>query len=178
MEEIWKDVTGYEGKYQVSNKGRVRSLFYHNTTRPNILELDTSDKRGYERATLSKEGKARRYLVYRLEWEAFNGPIPHGMQINHKDENPRNNNLDNLEIVDAAGNLNYGNHNKKVSQSLMNHPSFSKPVAQYSLDGVLVAVYPSMSQACRDNGFKNVSNINNCIKGKYKQAYGYKWRRE
>lgn len=176
LQEIWKDIPGYEGIYQISNKGNILALNYHLSNKPSLLKQDTSDKRGYRRITLSKNSGTKRYCVHRLEWETFYGPIPKGMQINHKDENPANNLLYNLELVNAAGNINYGHHNKKVSQALKNHPVFSRPVSQYTLDGELIATYPSISQACRDNGFKSCGNINSCLKGKYKHAYGFKWK--
>ena len=92
MTEIWKDIDGYEGLYQVSNLGRVKSL-HHNKEK--ILKGSYANK-GYHLISLSKEGTQKRYLVHRLVATAFI-PNPYKLEcVNHKDENPRNNNVNNL----------------------------------------------------------------------------------
>lgn len=98
MEEIWKDIKDYEGLYQVSNLGRVKSLNYLRTEKEQILKTNKVC-RGYYQVVLWKDKKPKRYSVHRLVAEAFlpnpfNYPI-----INHKDENPSNNCSQNLEWV-------------------------------------------------------------------------------
>ena len=118
MEEIWKDVmvdkeekNKYRGLYQVSNLGRVKSL------RNNII-LSPKVVNRYKQVGLSKDNKVTHYKIHRLVLLAFNyeGYFLNA-QVNHKDENPSNNRLDNLEWCDAKYNSNFGNHNKNISNS-------------------------------------------------------------
>lgn len=174
MEE-WKDIKGFEGLYQISNLGNVKSLNYHMTGKEQILKQEHSDARGYKRITLSKDGKTIRVLVHRLVWESFNGDIPEGYQINHLDENPCNNNLENLNLVTPQENLNYGKHNQNISLSLINNKVLSRVVKQYDLDGNFIKEWPSLSEIKRQLNY-SVGNIFKCCQGKYKQAYKYIWR--
>lgn len=102
MKEIWKDIEGYEGMYQVSNLGRVRSLKYRDKKNIHILKGGT-DKRGYKLIGLYfKERKT--YKVHRLVAEAFI-PNPNNLpQVNHIDGNPSNNIITNLEWCDSTYN--------------------------------------------------------------------------
>lgn len=104
--EIWMPVLGYEGLYEASNMGRIRSLNYHREGR--VVVLSVSHSRKYDRIGLSKNGVVKHYSVHRLVWEAFNGPIPEGMQVNHIDENKRNNSLDNLNLMTPSENHRWG----------------------------------------------------------------------
>ena len=105
MQEIWKDIPGYDGLYQVSNLGNVKSLErYFPSKNPKtpiahvnekILKL-SANKKGYLSAHLNKNGKMKNIQVHRLVAQAFI-PNPNGLpQVNHKDENPSNNNANNL----------------------------------------------------------------------------------
>lgn len=106
MSEIWKDVVGYEGLYQVSGLGNVRSLNYNKTGEARNLKQFTNNK-DYLLVTLSKNNRAIQCLVHRLVAEAFI-PNPDGLeQINHKDRNRQNNTADNLEWCDCRYNLLY-----------------------------------------------------------------------
>ena len=102
--EKWKDVIGFEGLYQVSNLGRLKSLNRkvwnpgmncYRTQYSRILSLVT-DKGGYLRVTLSKDGRAKQYLVHRIVAEAFLPNLNNLPQINHIDECKTNNSVDNL----------------------------------------------------------------------------------
>lgn len=93
--EIWVDIKGYEGLYQVSNYGRVKSLNYHMTGKEKLLK--TSDNgRGHLRVSLSKNGKVIDYQVHRLVAEAFISNPDNKPEVHHKDHNPLNNNVDNI----------------------------------------------------------------------------------
>lgn len=95
MGEIWKDIPGYEGKYQVSNKGRVKSLNFNRTGKEAILKA--KNHVGYPRVILWKGGKRHEICVHRLVAEAFL-PNPDNKQfVNHIDGDRRNNNVENLE---------------------------------------------------------------------------------
>lgn len=114
--QIWKEIPNYEGKYQVSNTGRVRSLNYGRTGKTKVLKQSTN-KGGYKNIVLYKDGKLKGYSVHRLVALAF---IPNPLnlpQVNHKDENPSNNAVWNLEWCTPKYNSTYGNRNKKISEA-------------------------------------------------------------
>lgn len=114
--QIWKDIEGYEGKYQVSNTGRVRSLNYNRTGKIKVRKQG-KDKLGYKSVFLCKDGKNKGYLVHRLVAQAFI-PNPNNYPVvNHKDENPSNNTVWNLEWCTQEYNCNYGNCRKKMSEA-------------------------------------------------------------
>lgn len=115
MIEIWKDITGYEGLYQVSNLGRVKSTQYFHGTNERILK-PISTHNGYFRVHLRKDGKLKTFKIHRLVAEAFI-PNPDNLpQINHKDEDKTNNRVDNLEWCSARYNCNYGGRNELIRQ--------------------------------------------------------------
>ena len=110
-EEIWRPVVGYEGLYEVSSLGRVRSLDKYDSINRfcegRILKL-SSDRLGYLRAQLYSNSKRKSFLVHRLVAQAFI-PNPDNLpQVNHIDENPSNDNVENLEWCDGKYNVNYG----------------------------------------------------------------------
>lgn len=180
--EVWKPVVGYEGLYEVSNFGRVKSLEkewctgigmrYH---KDSIMRQHRN--RNYWRIALSNgDKKQKKYFVHRLEWEAFYGPIPEGYEINHLDENGLNNRLDNLSLVTHTENNNWGTRNARVASARTNHPNLSKPVLQFTKDGKFIGKYLSVIDAKRQTGIDN-SGISCCCKYKkhYNSAGGFKW---
>lgn len=104
-EEVWKDIIGYEGLYQISNFGRVKSMpknvictnISTRTQKEKILKPDLM-KKGYLRVCLSDKGRELRIMIHRLVYSHFKGPIPNGLVINHVDMNKQNNNDWNLEL--------------------------------------------------------------------------------
>lgn len=114
--EKWKDIEGYEGKYQISNKGRVKALNFRRTTKEKIIS--GRNNKGYQAVELWKFGKRKSYLVHRLVALSF-VPNPDNLpQINHKDENKLNNNADNLEWCTQFYNNIYGTRLQRVSKTL------------------------------------------------------------
>lgn len=184
MEEIWKPIPGYEGFYEASDFGNVRSV-KRNGTRINgtILAAAKAKRGGYMRVSLSVFGKTKNCLVHRLVWEAFNGRIPESMCINHKDENKENNNLSNLELLTYAQNNIYGTRLERVRAKTLNGPC-SKAISQYDLCGNLIKEFPSISEAARYMEMVGYSkkaaqtNIWNCLNNKRgaKRAYGFIWK--
>lgn len=164
--ENWKDIKDYEGLYQVSDNGDVRSLNYNGTKERRNLKFGKTNK--YLQVLLYKDKKKKRFLVHRLVAEAF---IPNPLnlpQINHKDENPSNNKVSNLEWCDNKYNHNYGTINKRVADKL------SKPVLQFTLNGEFVREWSSTAE-CGRNGF-DFSAVAKCCRGKLKQYKGFIWK--
>jgi len=97
MKEIWKDIKGYEGLYQVSNLGRVNGVRRQGSC-GGILKPDKKKISGYLRVTLCKNNKTKRFQIHRLVLEAFIGPRPSDNHFGmHKDNNPENNIYTNLK---------------------------------------------------------------------------------
>ena len=123
MEEIWKDVVGYEGYYQVSNLGRVRSLdriaSNGRKIKGKILSTKVNTPQYYPRVSLSVNGKMKLVQVHRLVAQAFvyNPDPEHKTQVGHKDESRTNNRADNLEWVTPKENSNMPLHRKRVSKA-------------------------------------------------------------
>ena len=159
MEEIWKDIKGYEGLYQVSNLGRVKS-FHGRTEKEKILQPNNKSK--YSQLLLVKDKKRKIAHVHRLVAEAFIPNTENKPQVNHKDENRKNNRVDNLEWCDCSYNIIY---------------SQGKKVLQYDKDGNFIKEWDCMRDAERQLGI-NCTNISACCRRKHKcrTAGGYIWR--
>lgn len=126
MQELWKDIPGFENDYQVSNLGRVKSkdriilvcdtTLYNRHLKSKILKQGLT--KGYPSVSLHIEKKIKIVYVHRLVALAFI-PNPYNLpQINHKDENPKNNCVDNLEWCDSKYNNNYGTKNARGSANM------------------------------------------------------------
>ena len=177
--EEWRDIPGYFGLYQVSNFGRVKSLVgTHRESRERILK-PYKTKYGYLRVRLCKDGKVKQFYVHRLVAEAFI-PNPDNLpQVNHKNENKTDNKVENLEWCTAKYNQNYGTcikrRTEKQKVDFINRSDQSKPVAQFTKEGILIAQYPSRNEASRQTGYA-YQHISSCCNGKTKSAYGYIWK--
>lgn len=121
----------------------------------------------YHTALTDDNGKATCGLLHRFIYEAVNGPIPEGLQVNHIDENKGNNRIDNLNLMTPKENNNWATHNERVAKAKSN------PVGAY-VDGVLKFTFPSTAEAER-NGFDH-SHISKCCLGERKSHKGYEWR--
>ena len=170
----WRDIKGYEGLYQVSDEGEVKSLGNGNSSNSKERILKSANNGwGYLQVLLYKNGKRKRFLIHKLVAMMFL-PNPSNLpEINHKDENKQNNKVDNLEFCDRKYNTNYGTRNQKIAEKNSNGKS-SKPVTQYSLNGHFIRQYPSTMEVQRTFGYNHNYISSACI-GKYNQAYGYRW---
>ena len=164
-DEIWCPIKGFEGQYEVSDKGRVRSLKFG---KERILK-PIRNTQGYLQVHLCKNGEIKKCLVHRLVSQTFI-PNPNNLQeVNHKDENPSNNSAQNLEWCDRKYNINYGTRTQRQSDKL------SKPVLQYEKSGAFVREWKSIQDAQRNLNYGQ-GNISHCCNGKCRFAYGYIWK--
>lgn len=174
MEEIWKNIRDYEGLYQVSNLGRVKSLGNNKTKKEKIMKPSVN-KSGYLLICLSKNGYIKNYLVHRLVAQAFI-PNPYDLpQVNHKDEDKTNNVVSNLEWCDQKYNNNYGTRLERVAEKTTNGKK-SKPVLKIDpISNEIVAEFPSIMEVQRQLGIKH-SHISECCNGKRNTAVGFIWQ--
>lgn len=176
LNEIWKDIAGYEGMYQVSNFGRVRSLNYRNTGRIEIRKTFIM-KNGYESVSLCKNQKYTSHYVHRLVASAFVENPNNLLEVNHINEDKLDNRAENLEWCDRSYNMAYGTGHMRSAekQTGRTNTKSNKKVAQYTMEGELVTIYPSASEIKRVLGY-NRGHVCECARGICKQAYGFKWR--
>ena len=171
--EIWRDIPGYEGMYQASSMGNIRSVdrvilvgTRKHKRHGKVLVPRMAGK--YLQVNLSCNGKRKMLLVHRLVALTFI-PNPHGLpEVNHKDENPLNNSVFNIEWCDKRYNLNYGNRIGKIKRCLY------KPIVQLTQTNDVVKVWQSAIEVNEKNNWSRAS-ISMCCRGKRKTAYGYKW---
>ena len=161
--EEFRDVPGYEGLYEVSNKGRVRNVETGKLLKPQ------KDDIGYLHVDLCKNRIHKTTRIHRLVAKAFI-PNPQNLpQINHKDEDKTNNVVSNLEWCTAQYNSNYGNRIERVAEKL------SKPVLQYDLLGNFIREWPSLRKVEEETGIPH-SNISRCCLGKLNSTGGFIWK--
>jgi len=176
--EIWKPIPTFDGVYEASSTGKIRSLnriVFHTSrwgkrqSQPisgKVLKPELT-KAGYLQVSLSTAGKHRQYSVHGLVAAAFLGLRPKGFQVNHKDENRTNNFVSNLEYVTPKQNNNYGNHNLRISIRK------GHPVVSISSNG-RKEMFVSINEAQRKTGIHE-SNIRKCIRGERRTAGGLCW---
>ena len=181
--EIWRDIPGFEGKYQASTMGNIRSVSRYVVDRLGYRFIKGRElkicvaKTGYNHYYQSRValGFGNTKIVSRLIASTFI-PNPKNLpEVNHKDENPQNNQVTNLEWCDGPYNKNYGTRNERIGEKLKNHKSTSIPVVQLTLDGVEIKHWPSIKEIERVLGFNNTA-IGRCCRGGRPTAYGYKWK--
>ena len=173
MSEVWKDIVGYVGKYQVSNLGRVRSTNYRNTGLVKIMTpLDNGNGYYFVGLRDGSGGNKKCHYVHRLVASAFlDNPL--GLpQVNHLDHDRSNNSVENLEWCSVSDNLMHGStHSRTIETQRKTHPR-RKTVYQYDLDGNLIKVYGSQKEAERETGIL-APDICMCCNGKYKTTGGF-----
>ena len=185
--EIWKDIEGFEGRYQVSSCGRVKSLSHFQSFGnqgmriiPERLLKYGNRANGYMMVVLCKDNIRKSCNVHRLVAQAFI-PNPNNLpQVNHIDENKHNNNVDNLEWVTSKENINHGTSLKRRSESQRYTQKSKKAVYQYDLNNNLIAIYVSIREAERANGYEHTGGISHCCNNRkgFKTFKGYKWSYE
>lgn len=191
MEEEWKEISGYEGLYEVSNYGRIKSLeksykicgkaIYHR----NEIILKQKKSRNYKCVELNANGKSKYFQVHRLVAQAFIPNTHNKPYIDHIDGNPTNNNSSNLRWVTHKENMNNPitkerQRNKPRKQG-EEHPHYegkskcSKKVIKYDLNNIELDMYDSVHQASRRNNI-SATHISAVCLGKRLSAGGFIWK--
>lgn len=169
INEVWKDIPNYLGRYQASNLGRIKSLVCHRHQDP---ILSPHVRGGYKEVGLiDSNGRRTCVSIHRLVASAFYGDIPKGMQVNHIDGNKFNNNSSNLEIVTPQEN---SIHAFRTGLSKPFSNNWDKKVAAIK-DGKIERVFNSIRQMCREMNYDR-RTIMRCLSGVYGKRYGYTFK--
>lgn len=173
--EVWKDIPNYEGLYQVSNLGRVKSLNYRKTNREKILKERKSNR--YISVALWKDKKRTDTMVHRIVAKVFVENNESKPFVNHKDENTYNNNAENLMWCTHKENMNWGTRNERISNSNKNNFLRCKKVAQFDKNNNFLKIWNSIKEASNELNI-NRSHISCCCNNKYgrKTCGGYIWK--
>ena len=185
--EIFKPVSGYEGLYEVSDYGAVRSLYGGKVKYLKNAKHPT----GYERISLFRDGKKKKFSVHRLVLEAFVGPIPAGMEIDHINGIKDDNRLVNLRVATPKENSNNpitAQKNREANKRLFHEQKWieaqregtrksnNKPILQLDkTTGEVIREWECTADVERELGIYN-ANISKCCNGKRKSAGGFKWK--
>ncbi len=195
MKECWKAIPNYEGLYEASDMGRIRSVSRmvkrngdtKKTLCGRVLVIQTQGN-GYKCVTLSKNGCVRTYRVHRLVATTFI-PNPQGLpEVNHINENKADNSVSNLEWITHVGNIKHGTQIERSHKNRdckgVNNGMFgrkgklspvSKRVAQITLQGDMIATYDSLREAAKAIG-RTPNSITNAIIGRTSHCCGYQWK--
>lgn len=169
MQQIWKDINGYQGLYQVSNMGRIKSLV---GSRQKILKYWISKRKQKHRTynkcmiDLCKNKIVKHFIVSRLVYSTFKGQIPQNYHIDHIDNNPQNNRLDNLQCLSASENM------KKV---FVDNPKLAKQMGKKIICLNNGVIYDTLHDAAKQLNidFRHMSCV---LKGKRKHTCGYSFK--
>ena len=177
MTEIWRDIEGYEGFYQVSSKGQIRSLHFRHSNRVQIMKQQVV-KGPYYTIEFNLNRKRDIKYVHRIVAKAFPeicGEYFEGAECNHKDENGLNNCVENLEWCTPQYNYNYGTRLKRSLETKKKNGKRNIAVYQLDMDGNFIKRWDSATIAAENIG-AHQGHISSCLTGKRQSAYGFKWR--
>lgn len=168
MEEIWRPMKGGEGRYLISNTGKIKGRG------GNLLHPYTLNHKGYQRVSVIVEGVRKQMMVHRLVAEAFPdicGEMFDGCTVDHINTITNDNRAQNLRVCTLKENI----HNPLSIRhySVGNTKKTAKKIVQLGLDGSFVKIWLSLSDA-EKIGYKH-SSVSGCLTGKRHTAYGYKW---
>lgn len=188
MQEIWKDINDYEGSYQVSNYGNIRSLTRkvnkwdgEKTIKGQLIKQELNNS-GYYKVSLYKSQKYKHFYIHRLIATHFISNPENKPCVNHINGIKADNMAENLEWCTRSEN---SKHAFKLGLLKCHLPSMkgvhgynhqsSKPVLQYDLNGNFIREFPNAMEIKRELGFSN-SYISSCCNERYKKAYGFIWK--
>lgn len=171
--EEWKDIKGYEGRYQISSLGRVKSLPKDIKNPNGIFKskekiLKPNNVNGYYKVQLYENNIRKSFFIHRLVAEAFIKNINNYSEVNHKDENKQNNKVENLEWCTSLYNANYGTRNEKCIPKLKR---WDKKVICINTGECFESIKKASEKYNLDS-----SSISKCCRGKLKTVGGYKWK--
>lgn len=182
VEEIWRPVKGYEGLYEVSNFSRVKALARHRVVRRKnkvftqyfeektlIPQLSSN---GRYQFNLAKDGKQKSIARAIIVAKAWVDGYQEGYEVNHKDENEKNDSIDNLEWCTHLYNMRYGTRTKRAITNMV--AKKGRKVVAKTKDGAIVGVFNTIADACRKYGCVS-TNVSKCCSGKIKSLVGLKW---
>ena len=166
--ELWKDIEGYKNMYQISNYGNVKSINYHRSGKSKIIK-PLKRKDGYLKVILYKKGKTKSYFVHRLVAEAFLDNLNNYKYVNHKDENKKNNCVNNLEYCTAQYNNTYKKYNRgKTNKNKIN---------QFDLKGNFICQWNSLKEI-KNNTNYSYYGIFNCLHNRQITSNNFVWKYE
>lgn len=175
VEEVWKNILGYDGLYMVSNYGHILSCRQNKIMKPRI-------SKGYLLVNLKKGGKPKSYSVHRIVAKHFIENPYNKPEINHLDENKLNNHVSNLRWATSKENSNWGTRNRKISEYVKANPiqrpeNIGTRIKQVCIStGETIETFDTVKDANHKTGIHQ-PNISSCITGKKKTAGGYRWER-
>ena len=176
MVEVWKDIEGYEGKYQVSNLGRVKSLRDSHGKYRELIMTGRNEGHGYLKVSLYKNGKSKGIKIHRLVALAFIPNPDNKHFVDHINGIRNDNRVENLRWVTHKENLNFPLARKNISKAQTNNSKRSKSVLQIDkLTGNTIREFPSASEASRQTGI-HCSNITACCRNMLNYTGGYIWK--
>ena len=172
MNEVWRDIKGYEGLYKL----RIDGLLHALPKKHRRIEYTYGiEKKGHLQVSLSKDGVEKTKEMHRLLYETFIGPIPEDHVVHHKNFIGTDNRLENLELLSKSEHSKlHSNENVKEQVGRLIKAN-SKQIIQYTKNGEFVAEYPSVMEASRTTGVHHC-NIILCCKGNRKTAGGFIWK--
>lgn len=182
----WKEVPGYEGLYVVSDQGTVMSLNYKRTGKRKELK-PVKKSNGYQTVSLFRDGVGKKFTVHRIVWNAFNGDIPDGKEIDHINTIRDDNRLVNLRCVTSKENSNNPityERNLETNKRMAQDPKWreavrkarARPILQLDKEtGALIREWECAMDVERELGV-NRCHISNCCSGKLKSTGGYRWQ--
>lgn len=179
MEEIWKDIKGYEGIYQISSKGRVKALKKrvckiikgkecYSLYKEKILKISNHNKNGYLKINLSNNNIQKTYQIHRLVAKEFIPNPKNEKQVNHKNGVKTDNRVENLEWVTVSRN------HKHAYEIGLKKPT-CKEVIQYGKNNKFIKKWDSITKASKGTKICK-TDICDCANGKLKTAGGFKWK--
>ena len=186
MKEIWKEILGFEGLYEVSNTGLVKRLqktiyqinngtmckvFYKEKIRKQVI-----DQYGYLTVGLHKNKSVKNCLVHRLVALAFLPNPENKPTVNHKNGIKTDNRVENLEWNTHSENVQHSHKTGLKIQGKGLNSTSSIPISQFALDGTWIRDWAGAHEVQREMGYRR-SNISSCVRGKIKSASGFIWKR-